>query len=227
MNARAGARPWLAYTQYDYAAMLLEPAAAGDRRKARSLVESALETAEALGMRPLAEKSRALREAAERGSLGRGQLVPDFPPVEDAGEPGRPAQISGHADTVRVDTPPALAPTNVFRREGEYWTIVYGDTSIRVRDTKGLQYIAHLLAHPGREMHVADLTTLTFVSDEGIVGHGPRPSKGDLGAILDPTATAAYKRRLAELREELEKAEAAGDSGNAARARHEVELALM
>jgi hypothetical protein len=42
-------------------------------------------------------------------------------------------------------------------------------------------------------------------------------------AGLDARATAQYKRRLAEAREELEEATAAGDLGRAEKTRHEVE----
>jgi hypothetical protein len=48
--------------------------------------------------------------------------------------------------------------------------------------------------------------------------------EGDLGTILDARATAQYKQRLAEARQELEEATTAGDLGQAARARHEVEM---
>ena len=45
----------------------------------------------------------------------------------------------------------------VFRREGEYWTVGYGEKSFRLKDSKGLGYLAHLLRHPGVEFHVLDL----------------------------------------------------------------------
>lgn len=45
----------------------------------------------------------------------------------------------------------------VFRREGEYWTIVYQDTVLRLRDSRGLRYIAHLLRHPGTRFAARDL----------------------------------------------------------------------
>ena len=48
--------------------------------------------------------------------------------------------------------------------------------------------------------------------------------ESDLGAVLDRRATAEYKRRLTELREELEEATAAADIGRADRRRHEIEL---
>src|SRR5580700_2869486 len=45
----------------------------------------------------------------------------------------------------------------VFRREGDYWTVGYGETSFRLKDAKGLAYIAHLLRHPDVSFHVLDL----------------------------------------------------------------------
>src|ERR1700731_4225477 len=45
----------------------------------------------------------------------------------------------------------------VFSKEGEYWTVGYGGNSFRLKGTKGLGYIAHLIRHPGVEFHVLDL----------------------------------------------------------------------
>src|SRR5258705_11422612 len=45
----------------------------------------------------------------------------------------------------------------IFRKEGEYWTVGYGNTAFRLKDTKGFAYLAHLLRHPGTEFHVLDL----------------------------------------------------------------------
>jgi DNA-binding NarL/FixJ family response regulator len=53
MNARMNARPWLAYTQYQYADMLLSRQQRGDRHKAASLLHEALNMACELGMRTL------------------------------------------------------------------------------------------------------------------------------------------------------------------------------
>jgi hypothetical protein len=46
---------------------------------------------------------------------------------------------------------------HVFRREGEYWTIGYEGLVIRLRDAKGLLYLARLLRQPGCRVHVTDL----------------------------------------------------------------------
>jgi hypothetical protein len=52
---------------------------------------------------------------------------------------------------------PCGAGRNVFRREGEYRSVCYEGSVVRLKDTKGLRHLAHLLAHPGREFHAADL----------------------------------------------------------------------
>jgi hypothetical protein len=38
--------------------------------------------------------------------------------------------------------------TCLFLQEGEYWTIIYDGRVVRVRDGKGLHYLARLLRHP-------------------------------------------------------------------------------
>jgi hypothetical protein len=69
--------------------------------------------------------------------------------------------------------------------------------TVRVRDLKGMRYLAQLLADPGREYHVLDLVT-------GETGHGaqldsnhagnlPRSAFGDAGEILDARAKDAYR----------------------------------
>src|ERR1700730_6189368 len=52
-----------------------------------------------------------------------------------------------------------------FRQEGEFWTVGYGGKSFRLKDTKGLGYLPHLLRHPAAEFHVLDLAG-------GIAGQG-------------------------------------------------------
>src|ERR1700757_4325403 len=57
------------------------------------------------------------------------------------------------------DPPPSVgsAQKGVFHKEGEYWAVAYGGNSFRLKDTKGLGYLAHLLRHPATEFHVLDL----------------------------------------------------------------------
>ena len=59
----------------------------------------------------------------------------------------------------RVDRAP------VFRREGDYWTIVYDAAVVRLRDAKGLRYLEPLLRQPGQSFHVAELARLASRPD--------------------------------------------------------------
>ena len=124
-----------------------------------------------------------------------------------------------------------VAPrANAFRQEGEYWTLSYGGSVLRLRDAKGMRYLAHLVRHPGQEFHVLDLVlTLTDEGAPGLEPPGdkrrarrPRPASS-AGPMLDVQAKADYRRRLAELREQLEEAERFNDVGRAEAARTEME----
>ncbi len=57
MNGRIGARVALAYTQHDYAAMLLARGQAGDRERAAALLRASLDSAREIGMRALEERA--------------------------------------------------------------------------------------------------------------------------------------------------------------------------
>ncbi len=46
---------------------------------------------------------------------------------------------------------------SIFRHEGEYWTVVYEETLFRLRDGKGLRYLAYLLSHPDERIYCGDL----------------------------------------------------------------------
>ncbi len=113
----------------------------------------------------------------------------------------------------------------IFCKEGEYWTIGYAGKIFRLKDTKGLACIAHLLAHPAKEFHALELAQDAAARSEpgesdvanlrsnvhelqqaGI--HARR--LGDAGQLLDDQAKAAYRRRITELREEQAEARTLG-----------------
>jgi tetratricopeptide (TPR) repeat protein len=121
----------------------------------------------------------------------------------------------------------------VFRRDGDYWTLAFGGRMARLKNAKGLHYIAHLLRHPGREFHARDLVALVGdpagnVAQRSLcMGDGqlvPRADLGNAGVLLDAHAKADYKRRLDDLREELAEAERFNDPGRVSRAREEMEF---
>src|ERR1700720_597753 len=71
----------------------------------------------------------------------------------------RETRTAGSGSTGVGNAAPSVraVPKGVLRREGEYWTVGYGGKSLRLKDTKGLGYLAHLLRHPAIEFHVLDL----------------------------------------------------------------------
>jgi hypothetical protein len=112
----------------------------------------------------------------------------------------------------------------VFRREGEYWAIAYEGDAFRLKDSKGLRYLARLLAEPGQELHALDLVTgeRTHSRPHRAVEPGLIASRpGDAGEVIDARAKSEYRRRLIELEEELEEARSFGDEERAARAEEE------
>src|SRR5882762_416016 len=128
----------------------------------------------------------------------------------------------------------------IFRKEGEYWTVGLGGNEFRLKDTRGLGYLAHLLRHPAVEFHVLDLVGgIAGRHDEDETGKSaerlPRGDEdlaqagiqigglGDAGEMLDDHAKADYRRRLSELHDELEEAKALGNVARAERAEREVD----
>ncbi|MGH7894877.1 MAG: hypothetical protein ACREQL_09420, partial [Candidatus Binatia bacterium] len=204
MNARIRARIWVAHTQHDYARMLVARDRPGDRERATALATEALATAREVGMKPLEAKVLELRAAA---GLGEEAIVEPSP-----------------------EGPPTPAASAAFQREGDFWTIVYEGTRIRLRDAKGLQYIAHLLRHDGRDFHAADLAAgADAVPAPASARRDPEASAiaaglGDAGEVLDPQARSAYRQRLTDLEAELAEATQWADTGRAAKLGAELEF---
>jgi len=129
----------------------------------------------------------------------------------------------------------ASSPTqdslSVFQREGDFWTIAHDGKLSRLRNIKGLGYLAHLLARPGERIHVIDLVAAveggaSILNADAALGQGLSVDRGlgDAGEALDAQAREEYRRRQAELRTELEGAERDNDPGRVEAARHEFDL---
>ncbi|MEO7351174.1 MAG: hypothetical protein ABIW17_04670 [Marmoricola sp.] len=109
---------------------------------------------------------------------------------------------------------PPTEATGVFRRSGAFWIATWRGREATLPAVKGMADLAVLLARPDRETHVLDL-----------VG-APATARGDLGAVIDAPARAAYRARLAELDERLAEAEATGDVNSSEKAASEREFLL-
>jgi hypothetical protein len=122
---------------------------------------------------------------------------------------------------------------NAFRLEGDFWTVSFEGKVFRLKDLKGLRYIAHLLRHPRLEVRAVDIVATAL----GGTATQPTPTAGadahasglrtstrdEAEEILDAEAKAAFKRRLTDLEAELNEAREWGDPGRAERAQIEIE----
>jgi tetratricopeptide (TPR) repeat protein len=127
----------------------------------------------------------------------------------------RPTRFAPHAP---ADPPPAhlRAADDAFSMslEGDVWNICFRNQSALVRDTRGLQMLARLVAQPDQDIHVLDL------SGAGTSAAG----SGDAGPALDDQARQEYRRRVRELEEELEEATELGDQGRIEALQDEMEF---
>jgi tetratricopeptide (TPR) repeat protein len=213
----------------------------GRREDAVGHLRDAITINEQLGARPWSAHSRfdlANVLLARDGPGDREQAAAELRLAADAcealGMPVLADKISSRLDirdTAHAPAPLADTGPSVLRREGEYWTVLFATDAFRLRDAKGLHYLAELLAHPGREFHVLDLVGAV----EGIGPGRSRTGAGrqdglnvrtssDVGPALDERAKASYRARLRELEEELDEATSWADSGRAARVREEMEF---
>ena len=97
----------------------------------------------------------------------------------------------------------------VMRREGDVWAFECNGTAFRLRDTKGLRYLATLLASPGRDFFVMDLVDVA----EGAtaIEATTRRAIGDAGEVADRKALQAYRHRLSDLEADIDEARSWND----------------
>lgn len=147
--------------------------------------------ADAQRARGLGELARVEEAVARRllDEYGAGRPAPELP------SPARPARA-------------------VFRTEGGTRVVEFAGRTARLTDLVGLRHLARLLAEPGREFHVLDLVAVArgvvpAASEE--VSREGRTIAGTGLPVLDDEARTAYRRRLAEIEEDLAAAEADHD----------------
>src|SRR5262249_21674524 len=152
-------------------------------------------------------RSSAVQLGADQESVGTAAQLADGAAGDtetSAAEPGADSE----SQTAILEDQPTGSPQATFRREGEFWAISYEGRTIRLKDAKGLRYIAYLLSCPGEKFRVHDLVAIV----EGV----PPPARrqvgrvetsddlGDGGPVLDEKAKASYRQRRQELRAEVD-----------------------
>ena len=153
---------------------------------------------------------RAARAAFEAfGAAGWAERVERL--LADA--PASPAPTPASIAVRPVEADASIA---TFSCEGDTRAICFGGRTVLVRDLKGLRYLARLLADPGREFHVLDLVAV----ENGTLEVDRRADASELGGeagaglpVIDVQAREAYRRRLAEVDEDIEDADRMNDAG--------------
>ncbi|KAA1418739.1 hypothetical protein F0U44_09610 [Nocardioides humilatus] len=87
----------------------------------------------------------------------------------------------------------AVAVAASLLRSGDHWEIDFRGRRTVLADLKGIGYLARLLAQPDTEIHALDLAGAAVV-DSGL-------------PVLDDEAKASYRRRLAEVEDDIVEAE--------------------
>jgi hypothetical protein len=200
LAVQIGARPFLARLRLDWARSLRARGSQSDR--AHHLATQALDDAQAMGMPGLltaAQAFLATRDQSKDGSPSPSSSLPTSAPSSPS-------------------APHASRDASEATRDGEDWIFRGAGESCRLRDSRGARILSILLARPGQDIHVLDLT-----SDPGAV------DGGDAGEILDAQARRDYQARLVELQGELDEATTWNDAGRVqelAREKEQLAVAL-
>ena len=225
-SARIGARPWVAVVQWDYARLLLTRDEPGDRDQGRQLLAAALASARELGMARLRQRVESPDQEASASAV----------PADDGERPPARPRAKGDLPRTAGRPPTAVRSGNAFQLDGEFWTLEYQHVVRRLKDARGLRYLAALVHAPEREFHVLDLSALTarpaapsgrvaLERNRSQLAEDVHPSdRGDAGTPLDAAARDAYRLRVKDLEGDLEEAERFHDLERAARAQTEIEF---
>jgi len=119
-------------------------------------------------------------------------------------------QMDGHPVQVSLSVHPPVAKEeespNAFRREGDMWTLRFAGRTVYVRDSKGLRYLAHAIAHPEKWLRVTEVFAAVSGCREAAI-------EGSSGEQLDRQAMNAYRDRIRELHGDLDEAREFHDYG--------------
>lgn len=116
-------------------------------------------------------------------------------------------------EAVSVASPRSSSERLVLDREGDVWLVRFEGDELRVKDSKGIGFLAALVGDPTREIHVLDLATPA----------ADRPQDAVADEMIDDTARKEYRARIMELRAELDQAEAWNDPASAQRLQEELD----
>ncbi|MBQ1021743.1 AAA family ATPase [Micromonospora sp. D93] len=201
---RLGSRPWSLLARTGLVNALVGRGHPGDTATSTALRAATVQEATALGMTQVLHRLAAPTAA-------------DADRPDQAAEPVRVAgwgQVVGSgqaAGSGRVAAPGRAAPIAPaiegyeFRRDGPVWQLAYDGVVVHLPDAKGLHDLHLLLSRPGTDVPAVEL--LDPAAGPELV------AARRMGAdpVLDDEAKARYRRHLARLDEEIDRAAARDD----------------
>jgi hypothetical protein len=98
-----------------------------------------------------------------------------------------------------------VSAENIFKKEGQMWTLRFGGIETHLKHSKGLLYISYLLGSPYQEYHVAELVRAAGDPAEKVLNFSS-------GEVSSKETIANYRKRLLLIRTELKDASDKGDS---------------
>lgn len=137
-----------------------------------------------------------------------------------------PAQIAPASRLIPATAGSPSSRDAVWCYSGGTRTVSFAGTTVVVRDLKGFRYLEWLLAEPGREFHVLDLVarengTGGVGNQARDLGHDSPVTRSVSGGLpmLDEAALSSYRRRLAEIDQDIDEADRINDLARAELAR--------
>jgi len=219
-----------AQARLERASILVERKASADRVEAENLFQTAQATIATFkldGLHPHAARVAALLETAS-------PAAPAETPRSDTAvaSPSGPAREATSASPTpqASASSAASAPEAVFVCEGDSWRIGWEGQEIRLRQQRGLGFIASLLERPHQEVHARMLMTPdaapgAHAATQADLATGNLSIADDGGLeVLDEQALQAFRSRFAQARGELAEAEADNDLGRVENLQREIDF---
>jgi hypothetical protein len=120
--------------------------------------------------------------------------------------------------------PPTDCATGELVRKGGIWTLTWHGRRTHLPDLKGVNDLAVLLRQPSTDVHVLDLYAAVGGERRSKAArHEVGGEEVGLGDAVDARARAAYQQRIRDLHEDVETAQALGDSAREERSRDELD----
>jgi tetratricopeptide (TPR) repeat protein len=185
----------------------LAAAVAGDVARAEEHLGAAVTLNARAGHRPALALT--LADRAWLRSVAGAPDVEIVRAIDDARPLAVELGLDGIVDRLGRLARTADTPTGELHPDGDMWLVGFAGQSITVPPLRGLVYLRHLVANPGRDIRALDLQSSAV---------GQAIATRPIEPVLDETAKRAFRRRIADIDGEIADAEHDNNFERAARA---------